>query len=175
MKTTIKITTILFFLFTTISISAQNYKFGHLDSQKLLQSLPESAEAQKKLEAEGKSIQNQIEVMEVEYNNKVNDYIENDKLDAKDTKKWSALVKTDKEQEIQNLKKRIQQFQMTAQRQIETKKSELFQPILKKVDDAIKSVAKENKFTYIFDLAVLLYHSDDSIDITQMVKAKLSK
>ena len=175
MKTTIKTLAVMFFIFTAIQINAQSYKFGHIDSQKLLQSLPESTDAQKKLEAEGKSIQEQLEVMQVEYNNKVNDYVENDKLAATDSKKWSKLVQDDKNQEIQNLGKRIQQYQATAQKQIESKKAELFQPILKKVDEAIKTVAKENKFTYIFDLSILLYHSDDSIDITSMVKAKLTK
>jgi len=175
MKTTIKSVAVLFFILTAISINAQTYKFGHIDSQKLLQTLPESAEAQKALEAEGKSIQEQLEVMDVEYRNKVNDYVENDKLAVGDAKKWSKIVKADKEQEIQNLGKRVQQFQATAQKQIESKKAELFQPILKKVDEAIKAIAKENKFTYIFDLSVLLYHSDDSIDITSMVKAKLTK
>ncbi|MBN1251431.1 MAG: OmpH family outer membrane protein [Bacteroidales bacterium] len=175
MKGTTKILAVLLFIFAAIQVNAQNaYKFGHIDSQKLLQSLPESAEAQKALEAEGKSIQDQLETMQVEYNNKVNDYVENDKLPVGEAKKWSNIVKSDKEKEIQNLGKRVQEFQMTAQEQIQNKRAELFKPILEKVDKAIKDVASENKFTYIFDISVLLYHSDDSIDITSMVKAKLT-
>ena len=175
MKGTIKILAVLFFVLAASQLNAQNtYKFGHIDSQKLLQSLPESADAQKNLEAVGKSMQESLETMQVEGNNKVNDIVENDKLPVGDTKKWSTIVREDKEKEVKNLSQRIQEFQATAQEQIQNKRAELFKPILEKVDKAIKEVAKENKFTYIFDISVLLFHSDDSIDITSMVKAKLS-
>jgi outer membrane protein len=162
-------------LFIAFGMQAQTaYKFGHIDSQKLITSLPESENAQKALEAEGKSIQDQLEVMEVEYNNKVNDYMNNEKLPAGDPKKWSDIVKADKEKEIQDLGRRIQEFQQTANQLIQKKREELFKPILEKVDKAIKDVAKDNKFTYIFDIATLLYFSEESIDITPMVKTKLA-
>ncbi len=172
MKRTITLMALV--LFIAVGINAQStYKFGHIDSQKLLQSLPESEQAQKALEAEGKTIQDQMETMEVEYNNKVNDYVNNDKLPAGDAKKWSEIVKADKEKELQDLGKRIQEFQQNANTIIQNKRTEFFKPILEKVDKAIKDVAKENKFTYIFDIATLLYFSEESIDITPMVKAKL--
>jgi outer membrane protein len=173
MKRTLALFTLV--LFIAAGINAQtNYKFGHIDSQKLVTSLPDSEKAQKALEAEGKSIQDQMEIMEVEYNNKINDYVNNEKLPAGDPKKWSDIVKADKEKEIQDLQKRVQDFQSNANTQIQNKRNELFKPILEKVDKAIKEVAKENKFTYVFDIATLLYFSEESIDITAMVKAKLA-
>ena len=175
MKRAISIVAIILFVAIGFNLNAQQtYKFGHIDSQKLLGSLPESEQAQKSLEAEGKAIQEQMEVMEVEYNNKVNDFMTNEKLPVGDPKKWSDIVKDDKTKEIQGLQQRIQEFQQTAQQKIGTKRNELFKPILEKVDKAIKEVAKENKFTYIFDVASLLYHSEESIDITSMVKTKLA-
>jgi outer membrane protein len=162
-------------IFVAAGLKAQtSYKFGHIDAQKLITTLPESEEAQKKLEAEGKALQDQMELMQVEYNNKLNDYMNNEKLPVGDPKKWTDLIKADKEKEIQDLGNRIQEFQNTAQQQIQTKKNELYKPILEKVDKAIKDVAKENKFTYVFDIAVLLYYSEESIDITNMVKTKLA-
>ncbi len=175
MKKVLNLAVVILFVVAGFQVNAQtSYKFGHIDSQKLLQSLPESIKAQADLEAEGKSIQEQIEIMQVEYNNKVNDYVENERLPVGDTKKWSDIVKADKEKEIQDLQARAQQFQGVAQQKIQQKKDELFRPILEKVDKAIKEVAKENKFTYIFDITTLLYFSEESIDITSMVKTKLS-
>lgn len=174
MKRVLTFSAIVLLVSMAFNMNAQNYKFGHIDSQKILAGLPESEQAQKKLEAEGKSIQEQLEIMEVEYNNKVNDYLTNQKLSASDPKKWSELVKADKEKEIQGLQVRMQEFQQTAQKKIAEKKNELLKPILDKVDKAIKEVAKENKFTYIFEVQSLLYHSNESIDITEMVKAKLT-
>ncbi len=175
MKRVVSVLAILLIVAIGFNLNAQtNYKFGHIDSQKLLGALPESEQAQKALEAEGKAIQEQLETMEVEYNNKVNDYVTNEKLPAGDPKKWSDIVKADKEKEIQGLGQRIQEFQQTAQKKIGEKRNELFKPILEKVDKAIKEVAKENKFTYIFEVNSLLYHSEESIDITNMVKTKLA-
>jgi outer membrane protein len=175
MKRAVSVLAVLLTVAIGFNLNAQtNYKFGHIDSQKLLGALPESEQAQKALEAEGKAIQEQLETMEVEYNNKVNDYVTNEKLPAGDAKKWSDIVKADKEKEIQGLGQRIQEFQQTAQKKIATKRNELFKPILEKVDKAIKEVAKENKFTYIFEINSLLYYSDESIDITSMVKTKLA-
>jgi outer membrane protein len=168
------IATLALVIFIAAGIQAQvTYKFGHIDAQKLLLSLPESDNAQKALEAEGKSIQDQMEIMEVEYNKKVEDFMNNEKLPAGDPKKWTELVRNDKESEIRDLGNRIQRFQVTGNEMIQAKKNELFNPILEKVQKAIKDVAKENKFTYIFEAGSLLYFSDDSIDITSMVKAKL--
>jgi len=174
MKRAISIMAVVFFVAIGFNLNAQTYKFGHIDSQKLLGSLPESEQAQKALEAEGKAIQEQMEIMEVEYNNKVNDYVTNEKLPAGDPKKWSDIVKADKEKEITGLQQRIREFQEGAQKKIGEKRNELFKPILEKVDKAIKEVAKENKFTYIFEVQSLLYHSEESIDITGMVKTKLA-
>lgn len=175
MKKTLNLLVIIFFVVAGFQVNAQTtYKFGHIDSQKLLQSLPESTQAQATLEAEGKAIQEQIEIMEVEYRNKVNDFVENDKLPTGNPKKWSDIVKADKEKEIQDLASRAQQFQGVAQQKIQAKRDELFKPILEKVDKAIKDIAKENKFTYIFDITTLLYFSEESIDITSMVKTKLT-
>ena len=166
---------VIFFVVAGFQVNAQTtYKFGHIDSQKLLQSLPESTQAQATLEAEGKAIQEQIEIMTVEYNNKVNDYVENEKLPMGNAKRWSDIVKQDKEKEIQDLQNRAQQFQGVAQQKIQQKRDELFKPILEKVDATIKEIAKENKFTYIFDITTLLYFSEESIDITSMVKTKLT-
>jgi outer membrane protein len=162
-------------IFLVAGLNAQgSYKFGHIDAQKLIVSLPESENAQKTLEAEGKALQDQMEVMQVEYNNKLNDYMNNEKLPAGDPKKWTDLIKSDKEKEIQDLQSRIQEFQQTAMQKMQDRKNEIYKPILEKVDKAIKDVAKENKFTYVFDIAVLLYYSEESIDITNMVKTKLA-
>jgi len=175
MKQTLSILAVILFALVGMNSNAQTaYKFGHIKSQELLQSLPESEQAQKKLEAEQKSLKDQMEIMDVEYNNKVNDYMTNEKLATGDPKKWSELVKADKEKEIQGLNQRIQEFGQNAQGQLQKLQGELYKPISEKVEKAIKDVAKENKFTYIFDVNTLLYFSEESIDITTMVKAKLA-
>jgi outer membrane protein len=175
MKRTLSILAIILFIVAGMNLNAQTaYKFGHIKSQELMLSLPESDQAKKALDAEQKSMTDQMETMNVELNNKYNDYQVNDKLPAGDPKKWSEIVKADKEKEITGLQQRIQEFRDGAATTLQTKQQELFNPIIEKVNKAIKDVAKENKFTYIFDVNTLLYFSEESIDITTMVKAKLA-
>jgi outer membrane protein len=174
MKKVISIVALALIFATGINLKAQTYKFGHIDSQKLMSEMPESQDAQKKLEAEQKSIRDQLETMQVELNNKYNDYQNNMGLPMADPKKWSDIVREDKEKEMNDLNQRIQDFQQTAGQGLQKKQQELLQPILEKIQNAIKEVAKENKFTYIFEVQSLLYHSEESIDITSMVKTKLA-
>jgi Skp family chaperone for outer membrane proteins len=54
------------------------------------------------------------------------------------------------------------------------KREQLFSPILDRVNQAMSDVAKENQFMFVFDSSsqVLLY-SDETLDVTKLVKAKL--
>ncbi|RMF04758.1 MAG: OmpH family outer membrane protein, partial [Bacteroidetes bacterium] len=51
-------------------------------------------------------------------------------------------------------------------------REELLQPIYDQINAAIKEVAKENGFTFIFDQAVLLY-GEETLDVSAAVRSKL--
>ena len=152
------------------STMAQNLKFGHINSDELIQALPSFDSAQVKLEKFRTELINYLELMYSEMNNKKDVY-------NKENKNLSDVVRQSKEMELNDMNTRIQKFQATAQTQLEEKQAELFNPISAKVDKAIKDVGKENGFLYIFDIspgAILLYYDElKSTDITTLVKAKL--
>lgn len=174
MKTILKTGIFIALIATVTQISAQKYKFGHTDSQKILQQMPELKDAQKKLQAEQKKIEERLLSMRTEYQNKVQAYMENEQLAAESPEKWDALTKADKEAEITSLEERITKYQTNAEQSLITKQEELYQPILKKIKDAIKDVAEEGNYIYIFDVNALLYYSETkSTDVTPMVKKKL--
>jgi len=148
---------------------AQNFKFGHINSDELIQAMPEYDSATVKLEKFRKELVNALELMGVELNNKNEAY-------QKESKNLSDIVKQTKEQELVDMNKRIQDFQNNAQTQLQNKQTEVFQPIYAKVDKAIKDVGKENGFLYIFDIAkgALLYYDEaKSINVMPLVKTKL--
>ena len=64
---------------------------------------------------------------------------------------------------------------MNAQQDYQTTERELFQPIIDKAKNAIDEVAKENGYTYVIDSGsgALIYFSDTSDDLFDLVKAKL--
>lgn len=152
------------------SVFAQktDYKFGHINSNELLTVMPERDSAGVALQAYSQMLQQEMEAMQVEYQGKVNAYLE-----KQDT--YSDLVKQSKETELQEMQRRVQEFQQTAQQDYQQKESELFQPIMEKAQAAIEKVAKANGFTYVFDLGAggLLYFSGQSIDILPLVKSEL--
>ena len=152
----------------TASLFAQTLKLGHINSQELLQAMPESDSAQLKIEKITKELQDQLQAMQVELNSKYQDY-----LAKRDT--YSDLIKQTKETELQEMNQRIQQFQQTADQDMQKQRAEIYKPVLDKANKAIADVAKENSFTYVFDLTqgVVIYHAENSLDILPMVKQKL--
>ncbi|NQU81339.1 MAG: OmpH family outer membrane protein, partial [Bacteroidetes bacterium] len=69
----------------------------------------------------------------------------------------------------------IQEFTNNAQQELQQQEAQLIQPIVMKAENAIKDVAKENGFTYIFDLSrgAVIYFSEQSEDILPLVIKKL--
>jgi len=151
------------------SAMAQNFKFGHINSDELIQMMPEYDSATVKLEKFRKELVNALELMSVELNTKNDAY-------QKESKNLSDIVKQTKEQELIDMNKRIQDFQTNAQTQLQNKQAEVFQPIYAKVDKAIKDVGKENVFTYVFDVAkgsLLYFDETKSTNVMPLVKTKL--
>ena len=150
------------------SVQAQELKFGHINSQELLKAMPENDSAQAQLQRYAQQLQDQMDALQVEYNRKLQDY-------QAQQGQLTDLIRKTKEQELIDMQKNIQNFQAEAQQDMQKKQQELLQPIIDKANNAIKEVARENGFIYIFDVAggMILYYSEKSIDILPLVKKKL--
>lgn len=168
MKNLLKLLVITLFLFSGTAVNAQNFKFGHINSQELLSLMPERDSAQATIQQYAKDLEGELEIMNVEYNNKLNDYIE--KQDV-----LTPLVKKTKEQELNEFQNRIQDFSVNAQQELQQQEAQLIQPIIQKAEKAIKDVGKENGYIYIFDLSrgTIIYFSEQSEDILPLVLKKL--
>jgi outer membrane protein len=159
-----------FFIVFSIAGQAQTLKFGHINSDELIRALPEFDSANVKLEKFQTELINALELMQVELNNKSDAY-------NKDSKILTEVVKQVKEQELIDLNRRLQEFQQSAQQQLTDRQSELFQPIMAKVDKAIKDVGKENGFIYILTIgqgsSLVYFDETKSINVMTLAKAKL--
>jgi outer membrane protein len=147
---------------------AQNLKFGHINRDELIMSMPEFDSIQISLEKLRKELINYLELMSAELNNKYDAYM-------MENKNLSEVVKQTREQELTEMNQRIQEFQATAQSHFLEKQAEFFQPLFLKVDKAIKDVGKENGFFYIFNTSQgdpVYFDESKSYDITDLVKAK---
>lgn len=147
---------------------AQNLKFAHINGQELLMVMPEREEAETKLKAYGQDLSDQIEELHVEYNNKVNTYMQRRAT-------FTDAIREAREKELAELQQRIQEFEQTAQQDYQRMQGELMRPLMEKADEAIKKVAKREGYLYVFDLSAgsVVYFSDASIDILPLVKKEL--
>jgi outer membrane protein len=167
MKKMKKILFTLALVVATIATTQAQNKFGYLNSNELLGMLPESVQMQEELQTYAKKLESQLSAMQAEYENKVTEYQENETT-------YTDLVKEDKIKEVESIQKRMVDFQQNAQKSLGEKEQELFTPIREKAMAAIDEVAKENKFTYIFDTgAGTFLYVDESQNILSLVKAKL--
>jgi outer membrane protein len=156
-------------LFVSVAnVSAQNLKFGHINSQELMMAMPERDSAEAKLKRYGKQLQDQIETLQVEFNNKYQDYL-------KKKATFTDAIREMKEKELSDLQTRSQEFEQTAQQDYQRQQSETMKPIVDKANATIQKVAKANGFIYVFDTSTgaITYFSDQSIDILPLVKKEL--
>ena len=154
-------------LLISISSFSQN-KFGYINSDELIQLMPETKTVDEELQTFTKSLQSQLQAMDAELQKTFQEYQNN-------LASYDDLVKKDKESEIQSLQRRMQEFEQNAQQALQTKQQELLDPILQKARQAIKDVANEGDYTYIFDksLGGILY-AKESENILEKVKKKLN-
>ena len=143
-------------------------KFGHVSSDVLVQAMPEYDSALVKLEELRTHYGDEIERIQVEINNKIEDFNNGEAT-------MSDLIKEAKASEIQELQVRLQNYSQTAQQEMQQRQMRLMQPIMDKARNAIEAVAKEKGLIYVFDISQgnPIYTSPESLDVMPLVKAKL--
>jgi len=150
------------------SVNAQTPKFGHIDLQALIGLMPERAVAEKQYVAFQKELEDALATMQKELQTKFADYTA-----KKDS--LSETVRRMKEEDLNAMNERIQNYQSTASQQLQTKQGELLKPVFDKADKAVKEVGAEKGLIYVFDMSArsILYTSKESLDIIPFVKTKL--
>ena len=149
-------------------LAQQGLKFGHIDTNEIFSALPELQEVQKQLDAEYEKHETSLTTMQEELKAKQQEYINA-------AKTLTPSERSAKEKELVEMNQRIQNFYSLAQQQIQAKELELKSPLIEKIQKAINEVGQEQGFIYIFDSTsgVPVYHSEKSVDIAPLVKAKL--
>jgi outer membrane protein len=149
------------------NLGAQNIKFGYINRDELLKSMPDYDSASIKLENFRKELVNQLALMQSEFSNKSTAF-------DNAGNSLSEVVRKTREEELKSLNNRIQIFQVKANQLITDKNSELVRPIEAKADKAIKDVAKEQGLTLVFDNSLLYYFDEKKcINMLPLIRAKL--
>ncbi len=152
-----------------ISISMNTFsqavlKIGYVDIAEIMAALPERDSAAAVLDKETKEMQATYDDMTAVYNKMLDDY-------EKDQATLSEPVRKNKESELLDKEKRLQEFEQNSSATLQQRNSELTKPIIDKILRAINKVAAENGFTYILDVSkgTVVYTSKDSQNLNALV------
>lgn len=174
MKNLLRIGVIAVGLFLAANSANAQQKFGHINSADLLQAMPEMKTADASFQTFAKAKQTSLELMGAERQKLVTSYEEKYKTLSEANRAVLEKELTTLGASIQDLEKRITDAQEKAQEELTTKRTELYQPVFKKAEDAVKAVAKEKGFAYVFDVSQPgVVYFDGGEDLIAVVKAKL--
>ena len=132
--------------------------------------MDEMDSARVQLEKFNQDIQTTYNAMIEEYNTKISTY---EQMSAN----WTPSVLATKQQEIQDLQARLQQYQQNAQMDMSNLQQQLMGPIQKKANDAVAKVGRANGLVYVFDVSmgvIPYFDAAQSMDVTEQVKRELN-
>ena len=139
-------------------------KIAHVDVNEIMTKMPAVIDAQAQLKKLSDTYTAEYKTMVDEYQTKIKKY------DAEAAKETDAVNQT-RQTEMQDLGKRISDYQETAQKDLQTKESELMKPITDKIKASIQKVGKAKGYQYVVNVTDLLLA--DGPDLTSDVKKDL--
>ena len=160
----------LIILWAAISVlvlnnNASAQKIAHVSLDSIINIMPESKSAKQAGQEYYKQLESTVITMQNELQTKYKEYTDNEHS-------YTDLIKQTKQKELNDLNQRIQDFQTSAQQDLQRKNDELSKPVYEKAKKAIDQVAKEGGYKYVLDTGSVLY-SEPADDITAAVMKKL--
>lgn len=162
-----------FVLFVAALPASAQMKIGYINSEAIMQQLPEAQDAQKQLDGITADWQSELTKMQTELQRKFEDY-DKKKLIMSDKRRAEA------EKELQDMDKKMVDFRTAkfgTSGELFTKQNDLMKPIQDKVFKTVKDVADEGGYDYVFDKSssTLLMYASEKHDLTSKVLAKLQQ
>lgn len=140
---------------------AQTKKIGHVALSEIVQLLPEKAAADTAYARFSAELEKEYYAMEAEVNAMIKEHTEKNTT-------WSPEMRKIKEEKIQVKQQELQVFaQQTIQTELQEKQYKLTLPLIEKVEKAVKEVAKEKGYSYVFDRSegqMLVWDDLDALD-----------
>lgn len=133
----------LLFIGATSFTQAQS-KIAHINTQDLIEAMPQMKTAKSELEKLQKTYETEIQTMAAELQKKMKQY--QGEVDSK-----TDEVNAKRAQEVRNMETSIRDYQGQAQQDLAKKEADLLKPIYEKAKNAITKVGKAQGFNYVLD------------------------
>jgi outer membrane protein len=149
------------------SVACAQTKIGHINSEAIMQALPEAIDAQKSLDGLVAQWEAELQKMQADWKRKFDDY---------DKKKLilTDQVRADAEKELRDLDQAISDYRTKKFGQngeLFQKQNDVMKPIQNKIFKVLEDIAREDGYDYIFDKSgeILLLYANDKRDLTSLV------
>jgi outer membrane protein len=152
-------------------VSYAQLKIGYVDSDTIMDQLPDAQDARQKLDALIQEWQTELNALESQWKVKYDDY-EQRRLIMTDQ------IRNELESELIKLEQEIAEFRekkFGTNGELFQKQDELMKPVQNKVFNAIKEVAQQENLDFVFDRSgdIMLLYAKDEYDITTQVLSRL--
>ena len=159
---------VMLMMMAPVAVFAQ--KFGKVNTQTIMQSLPELSKVNGELEATAKQYENDLKAMQDELQRKAQEY-DKSKSTMNETKQKET------EQTLMDLQQKIQQAYQDNSQALQKAQQEKMAPITQRLVNAIQAVGKAGGYVYIMDTQMGIPYVSETLskDVTAEVKAELNK
>lgn len=166
-----KIISILFFVGLLSSPLPAQLKIGYIDSDTIMDNLPDVQDARQKLDAMIRDWQTELRNLEAEHKKK------NDDFDKRNLV-MTDQTRTEAEKELADLERNISDFRdkkFGPKGELFQKQDELMKPLQNKIFNVIQEIAADEDFDYVFDRSgdIIFLYAKTEYDLTAKVLEQL--
>jgi len=151
--------------------AAAQMKIGHINSETIMQTLPEAIDAQKSIDALVAGWEADLQKMQADWKRKFDEF---------DKRKLilTEQVRADQERELRELDQSITDFRnkkFGQNGELFQKQSEVMKPLQNKMFRVLEEIAKDEGYDYVFDRSgeILVLYANDKYDLTQRVLQRM--
>ena len=158
-------------LLAAATLTQAQSKIGHINSEAIMQTLPEAIDAQKTLDQLVSQWEGELQKMQADWKKKFDDY-DKRKLILTDQ------ARADAERELRELDQSISDYRnkkFGQNGELFQKQNDVMKPIQNKIFKVLEEIAKEENYDYVFDKSgeILLLYANDKNDLTQKVISRM--
>jgi len=160
-----------FLIIAGLSVARGQGKIGHINSEAIMQALPEAQDAQRSLDGLVAQWEAELSKLEGDWKKKFDEY---------DKKKLilTDQARADAEKELRAMDQSIADFRnkkFGPNGELFQKQEEVMKPVQNKLFQVLQDLAKEEGYDYILDRSgdILLLYANEERDLTQTVLARM--
>jgi outer membrane protein len=161
---------VLLLVLCWVAVPAQT-KIAHINSEAIMQALPEAIDAQKSLDALVAQWEGELQKMQGDWKRKFDEY---------DKRKLilTEQARADQERELRDLDQKVSDYRnkkFGQNGELFQKQNEVMKPIQNKMFQVLEDIAREEGYDYILDKSgeVLLLYASEKRDLTQKVLSRM--